>query len=686
MLGGTQDNGTQLGSDPHDSHVHGIRNERLDRCRWAPTATRCAFEPGNGPRSSTCRDGRTATWCRFDRAEAASWLHIQPRPAEGDAEPERWNWDAPLLVSPHSPTRLYFGSQRVWRSDDRGSSWQTVSGDLTRDRNRYELEHMGRVWSVDALYDNGAMSKYATLTALSESPLEEGVLYSGSDDGLVQVSEDGGASWRRATSPEGVPELAFVNDVEASLHDDAAVFAAFDAHKLGDRRPLLFESPDRGRTWRSIAGDLPPGALVWAVQQDHVDPDLLFAGTEWGIFFTPDRGAHWVRLAGVPTIAIRDLKIQRRENDLVGASFGRGFFVLDDYAPLREIANGALDEPAALFPVRDAWQYVPWEPGQARGIPSLGSDAFRTPNPPFGAVFTYALADGAETGRQARREEEKRIRESGGDVPFPGWERLAREALERGPFVLLTVRDAEGRAVRHVRGPAEAGLHRVAWDLRRPAPDPVTLETPDFQPPWVTEPTGPLAPPGRYTAELVRVSAAGVESLTEPRSFEVKAVAGAAMPDADPAGTAAFQAETLDLLRRAAGAADEVRRAEERLRHIEAALVETPGAGAALYADLDGIRSRLAALRVRLVGDPIRSGLDEPARPSILARLQRAAASWSTRQPPTATQRDGLRLAREAFEGVAGELAALLEADLVAFESRLEEAGAPWTPGRSISR
>jgi len=481
-----------------------------------------------------------------------------------------------------------------------------------------------------------------------------------------------------------VPPLAFVNDVETSLHDDAVVFAALDAHKLGDYRPLLFESRDRGRSWRSLAGDLPPGALVWALQQDHVDRDLLFAATERGIYFTPDRGGHWIRLSGAPTIAFRDLKIQRRENDLVGASFGRGFWVLDDYSALRGIAKGALKQPAALFPVRDAWSYVPWEPLQARGMPSLGSTAFRAPNPPFGAIVTYALSEDARTAAETRHETERSLAERGEDAPFPGWERLAQEALEQGPFVRLTLRDAEGRPVRRLEGPAAAGLHRVSWDLRRTPPDPIELETPDFQPPWASVPQGPLVAPGRYSVEIALVSASGVQTLAEPQSFEVRSVPGAALPDPDPAGAAAFNAETAELMRHAAGAAAEISRTGERLRHLDAALRAAPDAEPGFFAELQELRARLAALRVRIAGDPIRGRLNEPEVPSVLQRLGRAAGGWGSRQAPTATQRASVAVARQAFESASAELRALIETDLPAFEAKLDAAGAAWTPGRRL--
>jgi photosystem II stability/assembly factor-like uncharacterized protein len=680
ILGGAQDLGTLLGPS-RTNHTEGIRNPDW----YVPLGAdgySGAFDPEEP--AIVYMESQGGRLQRYDR-RSHEMLDIQPVPAPGDP-PERWNWDSPLLVSPHSHTRLYFGSQRLWRSDDRGDSWRTVSGDLTRDRNRYELEMIGRVWSVDALYDNGAMSLYGTLTTVSESPLVEGLLYVGTDDGLIQISEDGGGSWRSADGLPGVPELSFVNDLQASLHDADTVYAALDAHKTGDFRHHLFESEDRGRTWHSIAGDLPGGGVVWAVEQDHVDPDLLFAGTEFGLFFTPDGGERWVQLrGGVPTIAFRDIEIHRRDDDLVGATFGRGFYVLDDYSALREIAAGALDRDAVLFPVRDAWWYVPYAPMQARGRPSLGSTDFSAPNPPFGALFTYHVKETRRTAEQTRRDGERELRESGADVPFPGWERLAEEALEEEPKVLLTVRDAEGRAVRRLEGPAEAGIHRVSWDLRLPPPEPVDLEPPEFQPPWAAPPRGPLAPPGSYRVEMALLSAAGVERLAEAQTFEVEPVPGSALPVPDFDAVTAFQRETGELLRRVQGAAEELERAEDRLRHLRHALLGTPRAESPLFTRLAEIDASLAGLRMRLVGDRTRRNWNEPSVPSVQRRVRQVAdGHWNTRQAPTATQRESLAVASNEFSAVIAELAALLETELPAFEAELEAAGAPWTPGRKL--
>ena len=684
ILAGAQDLGTLHGPS-RTLNVDGIRNQD-----WYVPLGADGYGVAFDPRDP---DLLYLMWqegmlYRKDRRNEEG-LMIRPQPAGGDA-PERWNWDSPLLVSPHNPDRIYYGSQRVWRSDDRGGSWATISGDLTQGRNRYEQKFHGRVWSVDALHDNDAMSKYATTTAISESPLREGTLAVGTDDGLVQVTTDGGGSWRRAAAMPGLPALSFVNDVEMSLHDAATLYVAADNHKAGDFTPYVFESTDLGRTWRSMAGDLPHGEIVWALQQDHVQPGLFFLGTERGLYFSVDRGTRWHKLGGLPTIPFRDVKLHRRDGDLVGASFGRGIYVLDDYTPLRSFVAaagaeaGALAEEAALFPVRDAWWFVPYQPGQAPGRPELGTDDFTAPNAPHGALFTYFLREAPTSAREARKDGEKALREKGADVGFPGFDRLRAEALETDPKVLLIVSDAAGRKVRWIEGPAKEGLHRVSWDLRGPAPDPVVLDPPAFRPPWDAEPIGPLVAPGRYSAELVLVSASGARPLGAAQSFEVKALPNLP-PGTDPAAVAAFQAETAEAGRRLAAAGGELGRVRDQLRRMRATLSEAPRADLALYARLDAAGRALAELERRLQGDPARQRLSEADTLSIGDRLWMIRAGhWQTRQMPTATQRSSLQIATAGLDAVERDLEALIAGDLAELEEAFAAAGAPWTPGRRV--
>lgn len=689
ILGGAQDLGTLLGPSRTTS-VEGVLNSDWSVPLGADGYA-CAFDPEKP--DLVYLEWQRGRLHRFDQ-QTGELLDIQPQPAAGEP-PERWNWDAPLVASSHATGRLYFGSHRVWRSDDRGNSWTSISGDLTHGRNRYDMPMIDRAPGVDALYDNNAMSLYATLTTLTESPRVDGLLYAGSDDGRVQVRDPADGAWRAAAVPPGVPEWSFVQDVRASEHHADTVFAAFDAHKQGDFRPLLFESTDRGRTWRSIAGDpenggLPEDHIVWAVVQDHQVPDLLFAATEIGLFVTLDRGGRWHALdGGVPTIAFRDLEIQRRDNDLVGASFGRGFYVLDDYSPLRELALSsatpvATTLGATLFSVRDAWWYVPSVPMQAKGRPSQGSTAYASPNPPFGALFTYHLGESLESLAEQRRAQDSQLAEAGKDVPFPGWDRLREEALEATPRVFLQVSDAAGHPVRRLDAPGALGLHRVSWDLRWPPPDPVNLSVPDFVPPWAGDPKGPLVAPGRYRVELMRWTGDGTETLAGPQDFTVKPVPGATLAVDDPLAVAAFGRQTHELMRRAQGANAEIRRAENRIRHLERALVDTPRAQTEHFDRLATLTRDFELLKTRLSGDPVKRQLWEAQEPSILGRVTQVIwGHWDTRQAPTDTQRQSLEIATAAFESLGRELVDRLTA-LEAFEADLERLGAPWTPGRSF--
>ena len=688
IVGGAQDLGTLLGPS-RTTNIEGVRNQDW----YVPLGADgydSAFDPVEPNLVYMQTQGGQLR--RYDR-DSHELIDIQPMPAPEDP-PERFNWDAPILVSPHSNTRLYFGSQRLWRSDDRGNSWIPVSKDLTRNLNRYELDLMGRVWSIDALHDTAAMSLYGTITTISESPLVEGLLYLGTDDGLIQVSEDGGDNWR-AIEIAGVPSLSFVNDIQASLHDADSVFVVVDSHKSGVFKPFVFESMDRGRSWQSIVGNLPGNEIIWALEQDHVKAELLFVGAEFGLYFSPDGGSQWIKLSeDVPTIAFRDIELQRRDNDVVGATFGRGFYILDDYTPLREIAQGVLANDAHLFSIRDAWLYVPSLPMQARGKPSLGSDDFTASNPPFGAVITYYLREQKQTSKAFRHERESEQWDRGESVTFPGYERLAAEALEHDPILLLTISDSAGKVVRRIKGSAESGIHRVNWDLRMPPPDPVSLEVQPFQyvsstfnftPPWVTPSQGPLVPPGHYKVEMALVSASGVMLLGKSQEFEVKFLPTGVFSVPDYVAVSAFQERTAEFLRRAHGARSEIQRAGDRLRDMRYALGEAPRSELTLYGSLEQLERTLASLKRELLGDPIREHLNEASSPSILRRLQRiAAGQWDTRQAPTMTQQKSLEIAESSFRVLSKELSIFLDNDLPNIETKLEKAGAPWTPGRKV--
>jgi photosystem II stability/assembly factor-like uncharacterized protein len=342
---------------------------------------------------------------------------------------DRANWDAPYIISPHSHTRLYWGSNYLYRSDDRGDSWQRVSPDLTRNLDWRTLPIMGKVWPLDgcAVELHTSTTALSTIVAVDESPLLEGLLYVGTDDGLLQVSEDGGKNWRKAEDFPGVPKWTYVSDVFASPRDSNVVFVAFNNWQRGDYKPYLLRSDDRGRTFKPIASNLPDKHDVWAVIQDHVNGNLLFAGTEFGVYASVDAGAHWTELTGgVPTFQVRDMAVQKRQNDLVLGTFGRGFWILDDYSPLREMTPESLAAEAALYPLRDAYSFNPIGEAQA------SEPTWVAANPPVGANITYSVGSG-----------------------------LAADAK-----LVLTITDDTGKVVRHLDVSRDAGLRRVLWNLR----------------------------------------------------------------------------------------------------------------------------------------------------------------------------------------------------------------------------
>ncbi len=673
VLGGAQDLGTLYGPT-RTTQIDGVRNQD-----WSVTlgadGYHVAFDPDD-PNISYL-EWQVGNVMRHDR-RTMELVDIQPQPGPDDP-PERWNWDTPIVISPHRPNRIYVGSQRVWRSEDRGNSWTAISGDLTKDQNRYELATTERQVSVDALYDHEAMSLYGAITALAESPVAEDVLYVGTDDGRIHASEDGGGAWRESPAPDDLPAVAFINDLEASQHDAAGVFLVADDHKSGDYRPYLYQSVDHGRTWQSIRGDLPDGVIVWCIEQDHVNPDLLFIGAENGLYATLDRGQHWHRLTkNVPTIAFRDLAVQRRDDDLVGATFGRGFYIRDDYSPLRNVDAGALAAPGALFPVRDAWWYVPYQPMQGPDQPTLGSTAFRTENPEFGATFTYHLGADVQTAKAVRQAGEAERKDAGDSVDFPGWNELWEEHLETDPVVRLLVRDHSGEVIRSISAASKTGLHRASWDLRYPAPDPVDLSPPGFKPPWIGEPRGALVPPGDYTVELVIVTEGGLERLADPQSFAVVSVPG--VEGGDSESTAQFRRDTADLARRSAGASKRLEAVRDQIRHLRAGAVEVANAPE-LLARVDSAARTLEELSRVLHGDPIRQRLAEADVPSIQAQVERVAEfHGSTTGPPTDTQAASIADAQARFGPLVDELNRLVEDELAQLAADLDAAGGSWTP------
>ena len=460
IFGGTQDNNTQ-GGPSQTFNRNGISN-----ADWFVLLGGDGHQPATEPDNPDIvyAQSQQGNLHRVDRTTGEA---VYIRPQNGLDEPyERFNWDAPILVSQHDPKRLYFGSQRVWRSENRGDSWNTISSDLTKNEERLALPIMGRQQSWDAAWDVYAMSTYNTITSLAESAQDENILYAGTDDGLLHATKDGGATWSTQTVDKlpDVPATAFINDIKADMFDANVAYVALDNHKFGDYRPMLYKTTNGGKSWKSITKGIPEGTLIWRLVQDHVNPQLLFLGTEYGVYVSLNQGDAWHKFSnGMPTISVRDLAIQKRENDLVAATFGRSFYILDDYSPLRAISEENLAKGDQLFPIEKALQYVQ----ERGGTSSQGASFYTAKNPTYGAQFTYYIANDTKTMKAKRKASEKKLKKDKKDIPFPGWEALDAEDFEKKPQAILRVTDASGKVLTEITGAYTKGIHRKHWDLRQ---------------------------------------------------------------------------------------------------------------------------------------------------------------------------------------------------------------------------
>jgi hypothetical protein len=544
---------------------------------------------------------------------------------------------------------------------------------------------MGRRWSFDAIWDLSAMSQYNTITSLSESPLVAGLLYAGTDDGLIQISEDGGANWRRVDSLPGVPDNFFVNDIKADLHDADTVYVVVDDHKSGDFSPYLLKSENRGRSWRSIAANLPERDILWRVVQDHVNPDLLFAGAETGVFFTVDGGRQWTRLAGgAPTIAFRDLVIQTRESDLVGATFGRSFYILDDYSPLRTVTSEMLQNDSVLFPVRRAHWYVQRRPlscERSGCVDSQGHSYYVAQNPPFGATFTYYLPEQLRSLKEQRQEAEKERIAQNEDVDFPSWDRVGEEQREDAPAIVFTVSDTGGNVIRHIEGPVEAGFHRVAWDLRYPAVDPWTPEEDRNE---YANPTGVLVAPGTYQVAMYQRVDGELMSLEQSEQFEVVSIRKPTLPGSSQEQRIAFSRQVDEMQRAVSGTVKSIDESLSQLDAIKETL-QSSTADMALYTQANSIQQRISQARDRLRGDETRGDFSDPGLMSVSDRLRYAAYDPNgNAYGPTQTQRESLAIAQDAYSEIGSALTQLVDGEYQALLRALDAAAVPWTPGRGV--
>lgn len=669
VYAGAQDNNTQ-GGPSRTNRKEGIKNKD-----WYLTlggdGHQPAVEPGNPEiMYSQWQQGN------LTRRDIKTGENVYIKPQARPGEPaERFNWDAPINVSAHDPKRLYFPSQRVWRSDDRGDSWTPISGDLTKDGNRMYMPMMGRTWSVEAGWDIYAMSNFHTIANFSESPVDENILWVGTDDGLIQVSKDGGKNWKKIDlkKVKGIPENAYVNDIRADLYDPNTVYVALDNHKEGDFKPYLIKSTNLGKKWTSLSKDIPENHLVWRIVQDHVNKDLLFIGTEFGIFFTVDGGEKWLELnGGMPTISTRDVKIQRRENDLVAGTFGRGIYILDDYAPLRQLSNKAMEKEALLFaPSRP----VKWFTLDSNHTVSDGDDSFVANNPAHGATLTYFLKDSLLTAKEKRQEAEKKMVKDKKYPKYPAWESIEKENQEAKPAVYLEIKEASGNFVNRVAGKAKKGLHRVTWDMTYGKTSAVV----DGE----LAGSSLVAPPGKYNATLYKRVGSTVTQLAAPVDFELQAIYQSAITTNSSNEVLDYGKEVVDAQKRYSAAREVIEGVEKTMEALRVAIDGTPNNIAVLEKQFADIQTELNGINVEIYG--LKSRERKGAKPAnISSRLSYAmSAGWSN-YGPTKQHKEQLSYALEGLNAVTKRIKVLEQDSIPALQEAIINADGPWTKGASL--
>lgn len=668
ICGGTQDNNSMTGPSQTISK-YGILNSD-----WKTTLGGdgffSAFDPENPDIIYT--EYQYGGLARYDKRSGEK-LYIQPQPPKGEAY--RWNWNAPMLISKHKSTRLYFAANKVFRSEDRGNSWKVISPDLTRELNRNELKVMGKIQSPEAVSKNASTSIFGNIVSFSESPVNENLLYAGTDDGLIQVSDDGGKKWKSYQRFGDVPEMTYVSCLLASQHDENTVYASFDGRKNSDLKPHIYKSTDKGKSWTKITGNLPENGTVHSIAEDYKKPNLIFAGTEFGIFVSDTGGEKWQQIKnGIPTIAVRDIKIKEGEDDLVLATFGRGFYILDDYSPLRNCSEELFAKDAHIFPIKDALMYVRTSVKYGQG-----ASYFAGENPEYGAVFTVYLKNDYKTRKQERKEAEKMAKEAGEDITYPTFEELRKEDRERKPYLILTIRNEDGRAVRRIKTGANKGVKRVNWALRGFNQNLVNEEKSASHD---NADSGYPVVPGKYSVSLSVFHRGKEMQLTEPVYFNTVPLNNASLATDDRQALADFQKEASKVNGAVQATRAYLNDLEKQAGALRTALINAPASVPRDIEQADEYLQNISDLKSRLDGDKSISKRHGSQPPSIASRVSRSVYGiWNSTSAPTETLKTNLAVGKQELKTLISEIKSL-ESGIKRLHETARKAGAPPATGK----
>lgn len=615
---------------------------------------------------------------RYDK-KSGEGIKIKPQPGKNE-ETYKWNWNTPFILSPYSNTRMYIAANKVFRSDDRGNSWKVISDDITTQTDRNTWPVMDRYWGVDAVQKDVSTSLFGTSVSIAESPVKENLLYVGTDDGVIAITEDIGVNWRKVMKFPDVPEYTYVSDILPDRFDENIVYASFDNRKRDDFKPYILKSTDKGQTWTSIAGNLQENGTVHTIAQDRIRKDLLFAGTEFGVFFSIDGGKIWTQLkSGIPDVAVRDIVIQERENDLVLATFGRGFYILDDYTPLRELTPELLEEESYIFPVKDALMYI-----QQRGRYGTGSTVYLAKNPEFGATFTYFVKEIPKTLKQQRKEKEKKLIKEKQPIPIPSLDELRAEENETPFHFFFTITDEDGKVIRKITSAAKKGINRINWDLRYSETGNVDARGDKYNPTSTGGSTW-LVLPGTYNVTLSQYAGGEVKDLYGPVVFNAKSLNNTTLPAEDRKEMIAFLKKTDKLYKAMDGAESFTEDMMKRIQYIKQGIQNTPGTTPEMMSKAEKVEAEIDEILWKFNGQRPKASREEnlPAVPSLNERLGALIwVHWGSTSGITETEREQYSILSEELPPVLEQIKKIYTTDIPELEKGLDEIGAPWTPGR----
>ena len=526
---------------------------------------------------------------------------------------------------------------------------------------------MGRKQSWDNSWDVGAMSNYNTITSLSESPVKKGLIYAGTDDGFIQITKDGGENWNKIpVSSLGLPKRSFVNDIKADIYDENIVYVVLDNHKEGDFNPYLFKSEDQGNSWVAISNDLPKRTLLWRIVQDHINKNLFFLATEFGVYTSLNGCKNWQKLNGTPNMGFRDLVIQKRENDLVAASFGRGFYVLDDYSPLRHLNNENLKSEGYLFPIKDGKWFI-----QRSNLGNTGADFYLADNPKYGVTMTYHLKNNYKTESEKRKKSEKRLNQKLLDVPFPGYNDLDEEKNETPAYIKISIEDQDGNIIRHLKERASKGTHRITWDLRHMFKGSVTDSNKKYNL------TGPLVKPGKYGATLYLVKSGLTTKLSEKQSFEVKPIFKNTLEGTSFKVYNKYINDYFKVYNEVESIEHKIITIDEKLKFLKIAIENTPIDTGELVLDFNDLKSSLLSVKRKVFGNESKTEIGEKNHPNLFNRIRVASQGLSSSYGPTKLHLESLNMARLMNEDIKPLINELIDKKIKPLENKIKAIGGP---------